>query len=199
MMVRQMHQARVVWGTSAAPDQADSCDHAVKCQTAMIELRVLLLLIHRSSVLTSGTANACGWICARVRSSERQFRAERNLVSPKVTFFFRTWMQTPITSNSEGRAFKPGLRRGYRLTSLSSNCEKFRSTDIPKKGVACMETALAASGTIRASLLAASAHYKHVDLDRVGRNQQADRTLSQHVTFSQIDSDFCESAAQSIT
>ena len=51
-MVRQMHQARVVWGTSAAPDQADSCDHAVKCQTAMIELRVLLLLIHRSSVLT---------------------------------------------------------------------------------------------------------------------------------------------------
>ena len=62
----------------------------------MIELRVLLLLIHRSSVLTSGTANACGWICARVCSSERQFRAERNLVSPKVTFFFRTWMQTPI-------------------------------------------------------------------------------------------------------
>ena len=96
MMVRQMHQARVVWGTSAAPDQADSCDHAVKCQSAMIELRVLLLLIHRSSVLTSGTANACGWICARVRSSERQFRAERILVSPKVTFFFRTWMQTPI-------------------------------------------------------------------------------------------------------
>ena len=98
MMVRQMHQARVVSGTSAAPDQADSCDHAVKCQTAMIELRVLLLLIHRSSVLTSGTANACGWICARVCSSERQFRAERNLGSPKVTFFFRTWMQTPITS-----------------------------------------------------------------------------------------------------
>ena len=100
MMVRQMHQARVVWGTSAAPDQADSCDHAVKCQTAMIELRVLLLLIHRSSVLTSGTANACGWICARVRSSERQFRAERNLVSPKVTFFFRTWMQTPIATHA---------------------------------------------------------------------------------------------------
>ena len=73
-------------------EAADSCDHTVQCQSMTLPF----VLLNHTSVLTSGTANACGWICAEVGSSERQFWAERNLVSSKVTFFFRTWMQIPI-------------------------------------------------------------------------------------------------------
>ena len=68
------------------------------------------VLLNHTSVLTSGTANACGWICAEVCSSERQFWAERSLVCPKVTFFFRTWMQTPILQHSGALAHKCKVR-----------------------------------------------------------------------------------------
>ena len=65
-------------------------------------LRLFVLLTH-TSVLTSGTANACGRNCAEVCCSERQFWAERNLFSPKVTFSFRTWMQTPVPATGHAK------------------------------------------------------------------------------------------------